>query len=568
MLRILTRLLFLLIIAAIPSYASVLDDLAAPRSYHNGRISSYDKSGGNNDGSQSERVKAGEIRTIAKIDGPGKITHFWFTMFAGQNMDLLRDVILRMYWDGEKTPSVEVPIGEFFGLGHGKYYTFSSLPIEIGNDKGLNCFFPMPFRKSAKVTIENQGKEEIGDFYYYVDYVTYDKPDLEPLYFHAQYRQGKPVLTRDNYTILDAKGRGHYVGCFLFARSNEGGWWGEGDDMIYIDGAKEPTLHGTGVEDYFCHSWGFAKDTYALRFGAPLTGSWSEGGENAVYRFHIEDPIAFKTSFKMTMEHAYGGHNDRADDWSTVAYWYQTEPHAAFPTLPPPDRRRSMAEQLKMYSDWNRLGDYRALLSKVLEDSTSGHVRRTTGNQLFESYKSAGDTQKAIETLLRLAGPFPDNATAEATAAKIKELGGDPSLVPQFHAWPTANLDGHIQNVFVDGKVCARSYRAIGSPYLYFRVVDKALRSGDRPVTIELEYYDDGKQGDTFWIEYDSAFSDSEADKYRPSAKQVKSGRKGWRKADFQLDRARFGQRQNGAADFRITGDGNVYVREIKITGQ
>jgi hypothetical protein len=548
--------------------ASGIEGLELPHNYRAARISSYDVTGGNNDGSQSNPVRPSELRTIADIKGPGKLVHIWFTLFAGENMDLMRDTILRIYWDGEKTPSVEVPIGEFFGLGHGKYYTFDSFPIEIGNDKGLSCFWPMPFKKSARITVENQGKGPITDFYYFIDYQVMDKPSPDTLYFHAQYRQAKPILTRQNYTFLDARGRGHYVGCCLYVRANDGGWWGEGDDMFYVDGAAQPTLHGTGVEDYFCHSWGFAKDKYALRFGAPMTGPWAEGAEHSVYRFHIEDAIPFRKSLRFTMEHAYGGYNDRADDWSSVAYWYQTEPHAPFPKLPSPEERRSMAERLELYQKQNRLTDYRNLLSNVMQRSTSGHVRDVAAAKLVDSYKSTGDSQKAVESLLLCAGPFPYGDARDGLMSRIRDLGGDPNVVPLPQAFPVDSVDGQISNTIVDGMVCQRTNKSEGSPFMYFRVIDKALRSGDRTVQVKVEYYDSGKRGDVFSIEYDSAKGDDAAAKYARTPVFSKAGVKGWHEAEFTLPRAHFAQRENAGADFRISAgpDQDEYIRDIRVS--
>jgi len=406
--------------------ATVLDDLAVPRSYRSARISSYDRSGGNADGTQVGQIQPGETRTIADINGPGNIAHIWITTFGPEGLDLLRDVIVRMYWDGEKTPSVEAPLGEFFGLGHGRYYTYESAPLAIGNNKGLNCFFPMPFRKSAKITVENLGKSAISDFYYFVDYQIFKTPRKDLLYFHAQYRQAKPILTPENYTILDASGRGQYVGCFMYVRTNEPGWWGEGDDMIYIDGDKQPTLHGTGAEDYFCHSWGFAVNTYTMRFGAPLSQKdWREDGEYAVYRFHLEDAIAFAKSIKVTIEHAYGGTNDRSDDYSSVAYWYQAEPHAAFPVLPPPSDRRSTAERLKALLDAKRFDEYRKLQTEIKDEAGTTWVKRNAAFSIADSYAVEGNMAKAIEEFKKQLEANPGRGWNEKLAARLKELGAE-----------------------------------------------------------------------------------------------------------------------------------------------
>lgn len=279
-------------------------------------------------------MKPGDAREIASIDGPGVITHIWFTL-SRQRDYVLKDCVLRIYWDGEETPSVEVPVGEFFGLGHGKYYSFHSIPFEIGNDRGYNCFFPMPFRKHCRITFSNSPSHELRRLFYHINYKKVTELPEDALYFHAQYRQAKPTSGGD-YTILDATGRGHFVGLFYYNRTNAEGWWGDGGETFVVDGRTVP---GTGQEDYFGQGWSFGKGQYGLRFGSPLYESAEKNvlADNSFYRFHIEDPIPFRQRFLMTMRH--GLHNERADDYSTVAFWYQTEPHKAFPELPPAEKR-------------------------------------------------------------------------------------------------------------------------------------------------------------------------------------------------------------------------------------
>jgi hypothetical protein len=246
-------------------------------------------------------------------------------------------MVLRMYWDGEEHPSVEAPIGDFFGLGHGRYYQYASLPIQIGTDKGLNCFWRMPFSDGARVTVTNDGPIEGEAFYYYVDYEKHDAPTEEPARFHAQYRQAFPCPDGENYVFVEAKGRGHFVGTNLSIHLRAGGWWGEGDDMFFIDGEELPTLHGTGAEDYFCGAWAYGMpqtiEFANLYFGAPfIEGGHTQNALWNVYRYHIEDPIPFTESIRATIEHGHA--NDRRDNYSSVAYWYQTEPHVPFPPLP------------------------------------------------------------------------------------------------------------------------------------------------------------------------------------------------------------------------------------------
>lgn len=318
-----------------------------------GRESSYDPSGGNADGRHDWPLQPGDVRTLADLEGTGEITHIWITI-ASKDEKHLRNLVLRMYWDGEESPSVESPIGDFFGLGHAKYYLYSSLPIQIGADKGLNCFWRMPFADGARVTVTNEGPLACIAFYYYVDYRRYKNPPSDAGRFHAQYRQEFPCVPGTNYVLVEAQGRGHYVGCNLSIHLRAGAWWGEGDDMVYIDGEAAPSLKGTGSEDYFCGAWAYGESSPIVfsnpYFGCPLI----EGGHarNAlwnVYRYHLEDPIPFTKSIKVTIEHGHA--NNRNDDFASVGYWYQTEPHVAFPPLPKPEDR--MFSQATVYTeDW------------------------------------------------------------------------------------------------------------------------------------------------------------------------------------------------------------------------
>ncbi len=338
------------------------------RDYSSQRISSYDISGANDDGNWSEKIQPCETRTIGEIVGPGIITHMWFTI-ATREPYHLKKIILRMYWDDEADPSVETPIGDFFGLGLGKYFMFESEYISVGSQKSLNSVFPMPFRKSARITITNEGEEPINAFYYNIDWEKHKALPENTLYFHAQYRQAVPTVGwtteweqnsepgingkintsgDQNYIIVEAEGRGHFLGVTHSIIQNQGDWWGEGDEMIFIDGAEKPQIHGTGAEDYYLGAWcyggcginpfGHANPTFNYSYyGNPLNGGDNRGAEWMVYRFHPESPIVFNRSIKMTIEHGHANH--RSDNYYTVGYWYQTEPHGPFPGLPPVDER-------------------------------------------------------------------------------------------------------------------------------------------------------------------------------------------------------------------------------------
>jgi len=304
---------------------TLLADMYMAKEYEFDRVCSINPCGPNG----GEVMQPDEVREIANIEGPGIISHIWFTLSRATDY-VLKDCVLRIYWDDETEPSVECPIGEFFGLGHGKYYTVHSIPFETGNTRGYNCFLPMPFKKRARITFENSPNYPLRRLFYHINYKKVASLSDDALYFHAQYRQAKPT-SGGNYTILEAEGRGHFVGLFYYNRTNARGWWGDGGEHIEIDGRM---LDATGQEDYFCQGWSFGPGEQGLRFGSPLYESKVKNtyAENTFYRFHIEDPIPFKKTFNMTMRH--GAVNERSDDYSTVAYWYQSEPHQKFPKLP------------------------------------------------------------------------------------------------------------------------------------------------------------------------------------------------------------------------------------------
>jgi D-arabinan exo alpha-(1,3)/(1,5)-arabinofuranosidase (non-reducing end) len=342
--------------AAYGQNASWLAGLTQPHDYVQKRVSSYDRTGGNED---MRGIPPGETLTILDEVGPGIITHIWFT-FASDEPYHLKKIVIRMYWDGEATPSVEAPIGDFFGLGLGEYFTYQALPLSAAPNRAVNSYFPLPFQKHARITVENQGKEKLDALYYNIDYQSYAKPlPADTLYFHAQYRQASPnhgvpgdwkdngdPLQNDkknlngegNYMWMEATGRGHFVGVTMSVLQNQDFWWGEGDDMFFVDGEKLPSINGTGTEDYFLGAYDFGGRPFSyLLYGAPVVGEEKAGSRSSVYRFHLDSPIPFTKSIKATIEHGHA--NGRSDNYFSVAYWYQTEPHAPFPLLPAVDDR-------------------------------------------------------------------------------------------------------------------------------------------------------------------------------------------------------------------------------------
>jgi len=332
------------------------------------RVSSYDPAGGNRDWWE---FAPGQTRAIADLEGPGCIKHIWATMWC-EARHFLRQVILRAWWDGEQQPSVEVPIGDFFGLGHALTRNFVSLPLQMSPEdgRGFNCWFPMPFQSQAWIDITNESEKPLN-FYFYVDYELYPPETVLDDYgrFHVQWRRENPtagwadpaVRWEDhpdamqrawatpntdgaaNYVILEAVGRGHYVGCHLdvdcFSRQAND-WYGEGDDMIFVDGEAWPGIHGTGTEDYFNTAFCPTQEYSAPYHGLILyqgSQDWKWRGKNTLYRYHIEDPIYFEKSIRVTIEHGHA--NKLTNDYSSTAYWYQAEPHAPFPPLLPVARR-------------------------------------------------------------------------------------------------------------------------------------------------------------------------------------------------------------------------------------
>lgn len=331
-------------------------DLTQQQTYTPHRASSTDPKGGNAD---ARRVAPGETYTVLDVDGPGTIAHIWFTIADNEPYSLKR-IVLRMYWDGETNPSVEAPIGDFFGLGLGEYHTWQSEMLSVGNNNSLNCFFPMPFAHHARITVTNEGEQPILALYYNIDYRTYTHPlPSGTLYFHAEYNQaqpnhgwtndwktnGDPLVNnktnldgKDNYVWMTAKGHGQYVGVTMSVLQNQDMWWGEGDDMFFIDGSKTPQIDGTGSEDYFLGAWDFGGHPFSYQlYGAPVVGRELAGSRSSVYRFHLAQPIPFEKSFKATIEHGHA--NARSDNFYSVAYWYQAEPHEPLPPLPPVEQR-------------------------------------------------------------------------------------------------------------------------------------------------------------------------------------------------------------------------------------
>jgi hypothetical protein len=344
------------------SSSSFLEQLAIERNFVSRRASSWDRSGRNIDYVQ---VEAQARCQLASIEGPGCIKHIYATAISLDPF-YYRNVVLRMYWDGESRPSVEVPLGDFFGIGHCRPRLFSSLLLSVnpGNPinpheyytYGINCYFPMPFSKSARIEIENQSEIKLEAFWYHIDYQTFDSLAENAFRFHACWNRqltkaaagiqekrnislwdGVNLKAQGNYPILDTRGNGQLVGIMLNVDNIAGNWWGEGDDMVFIDDEGwPPSLHGTGTEEIFGGGACPANEYHTPYCGFQLIshGNWYR--HNSMYRFFIADPIRFRKSIRYTIEHGHA--NNFENDYSSVAYWYQAEPHQEFRLLPAGER--------------------------------------------------------------------------------------------------------------------------------------------------------------------------------------------------------------------------------------
>jgi hypothetical protein len=350
---------------------TALSSLYLPKPFRARRVSSFDPTGGNDDW---RSIQPGDTLTVADIQGPGIISHLWFTVNS-PDKHYLRKLVLRIFWDEEASPSVEAPLGDFFGLGHARTFSYQCALFNtsaftdgaLGGGCAMNAWVPMPFRKRARIEVVNEQSEPVNSLYFYVDYQQHASLPEDVLYFHAHWRrelpcdgwkgpgsvsatpewfrrmegpEGKNLSDAGNYRILEARGRGHFIGVNFSIDHLAKGWYGEGDDMIFVDDEPwPPSLHGTGTEDYLGHAWGMQKNAhlYNGQSWAELETDWNLWGKVCVYRYHLLDPIPFTRSIRVSIEHGHA--NERSDDYCSTAYWYQSEPHVAFAPLLPADAR-------------------------------------------------------------------------------------------------------------------------------------------------------------------------------------------------------------------------------------
>lgn len=299
--------------------------------------------------SPSIHMQGRQTVTLADIKGPGVIQHIWLTVHP----KAWRQLVLRFFWDDEDVPSVEVPLGDFFCCGWSERCNVVSLPVAVNPAGGFNCYWEMPFRGRARITLENLSPDRIQGFYYQIDYALTDVPE-DCAYLHAQWRRSHPLAYKEVHTLLDGvAGRGHYVGTYLAWGVNSNGWWGEGEVKFYLDGDNDfPTICGTGTEDYFGGAWNFEqpKGEYGV-FSAPFSGLpqvikpdglYHSQQRFGMYRWHVMDPVRFQEDLRVTIQalgwrsqlEGRGRYLPLQDDIASTAFWYQTEPHTKFPGLP------------------------------------------------------------------------------------------------------------------------------------------------------------------------------------------------------------------------------------------
>lgn len=460
-------------VTAVP-LVSPLAGVAIPHPGQAMHEGSWDRSGGNGD---ARSVAPGQTITLLDYHGAGIVHRFWVTIAPRAEMHIHSQAILRMYWDDEKEPSVECPVGAFFGVGFGEQKDYISLPLnEISG--GYNCYWPMPFHKHARWTLENRSNRKIDAFYYNIDFTAFDSLPADVKEFHASWHRENPTQPGKNYTILDAEGDGQYVGTALFMQAIKPHDIGflEGDEMIYIDGRTEPTppqwnhtepvpqINGTGTEDYFSSGWYFDHGVYSAPYHGVVIKDETAARVSA-YRWNIEDAIPFHKNIRVTIEH--GTNNDHVADYSSVAYFYQSGPHKPYPPLP-----TDPADLLPAVQHFSGVIEGEDLLP---------HARATTGQLSVQDMHSFGGSWSGSEQLFWTDGK-PDAALTIQLPAR---RAGEYNLSAFF---TTAADYGTIQFFQND--------KPIGKPIdLYSASVQSGpakpigqvhLQRGDNPITIRI----------------------------------------------------------------------------------
>ena len=429
------------------------------------QISSFDSTGGNND---RINLLDGQTATIAEMKGPGVITRIWITIDS-RDPFFLRRIVLRMFWDDEKYPSVEVPVGDFFGTGF-EYTHYMSEFVGMSSG-GYYTYFPMPFQKKARIEVENQTGQEVYALYFHIDYQKLEEPlEANVAYFHAQWRRELRTSPEENYTVLEALGEGHFVGCNMsmqhYRRSL---WFLEGDEMVYVDGETFPSVYGTGTEDYFTGGWYFNRGEFAGPYHGLIIKEDSLA-RIAAYRFQVGDAIPFKKSLKFTIEHGHG--NTEMADYSSTAYWYQKEPHQIFPELPKASMRIPL--RIQVPNGLLEAEDLKTENLKVktqIEDMSHYGPEWSGLKQLKIMPQNSGD-----QFSLSLSDLGEERFDIDMYYAKGPDYGDYEIL---YDGNKIADIEGYNKEVIPAGKVTLPDLRLIkGEIKLTFRPTGKHRKSG------------------------------------------------------------------------------------------
>jgi len=471
---------------------SGVSHLAVLKDYRAARTSSEQREG-NGD---YRRLELNQTLVLADLRGPGEITHLWMTINS-HDPHHLRNLVLRIYWDGNPFPSVESPVGDFFGLGHNRVYVFSNPVQAIGTYKGMNAFWPMPFKRSARVEITNEGDAVTPSLYYYVDWRRLPRFPHDAAYFHAQYRQAFPCPDGEPYRILETIGApGHYVGVNLSVHTQVDGWWGEGDDIFTVDGEIRPSLWGTGSEDYFCGAWCFTETFYNDYFGMPYRERQDQNADNYwnVYRLHLENPVTFRTSLTVEIEHGASGFDNTRksghnNDYASVAYWYMKKPVHLLGTLPPASERTPVYRPLAVPAHLFEFQRFK------WEMAPAGGIGVDT-QDLGEFHRQSGDRWFYGDHLF--CHPNEKNSIATGTLTLDKAMEG-----PLVFRVTQAKDYGRIR-IRLDGEVvvpdCNLYHPSVRAVMLH--AGDVSLDAGPHTVTVETLGKDERSKGYLWGIDY------------------------------------------------------------------
>lgn len=414
----------------------------------------------------NSRVLPGESKVVLEAEGPGVVTHMWFTFlgpgrhpWATNGSATHQEMLFRVYYDGSEVPDIEVPFGDFFANCFGKRSEVISIPVVVEDADSYNSYWPMPFRKSIRIEVVNQSNDKnINLLYYNIDWIKKDRLPKDTPYFYAWYHQEYPTQPGGDYVILETEGKGHYVGTVMAVRTRSPSWFGEGDEKVYIDGEDDPSIWGTGTEDYFLSAWGLKKGVNTPFFGTVYFDQWGiVGGHTSAFRWHIADPFVFKQKIKVTIEH-YGwispdenkerrahSWNEREDDFSTVAFWYQTGKPSLQPPVPPAEERiLPNLDQIFMANQLVEAKTYKngvAVIQDNLEFYMNGNVLFTPDNQAASLTIPFTVEKKEPTRLLLAVVKAPDFGIWQAYLNGIK-IGSPMNLYDkEVHEWEHHLLD-------------------------------------------------------------------------------------------------------------------------------